>query len=43
MDHQKVDLVHADGSDVRRGTEFSELNDLQLALVGGGIGDPIAA
>jgi hypothetical protein len=23
-------------------TQFRELNDLQLALVGGGIGDPIA-
>jgi hypothetical protein len=23
-------------------TQFRELNDLQLALIGGGIGDPIA-
>ena len=45
MDYTKIDTSFvweksAQDRDVRR---ITELDDLQLALVGGGIGDPVAA
>ncbi len=44
MDNIKIDTsVVREGSDRAFDGQIRELSDLQLALVGGGIGDPVAA
>jgi hypothetical protein len=43
MEHTKIDVRVIQETVINANdAQFCELNDLQLALIGGGIGDPLA-